>query len=231
MPTTKPSPKPTKSPSTSTEATNAQMPLRSSRIKAPGVPPGALSFFSVAVPQETVMRTVFFVVLGFGEVLVAFGVTEMVTEQAPVFVPFTDVPDRLQNFFEDAAIDSTTFEPAGMDTPALVAMAERLIVRPIRTAGAAVLDVDELDVGGGVTWVIVVVVVLVVVVLGAVTKNFGAENEMSLIVTMRPATPLEPAVHLVHTTVSAPRLVVSDFRVMFMRLDIDSLDASALTLN
>ena len=97
------------------------------------------------------IRTVFFVVLGFGEVLVALGVTEMVTEHAPVFVPLTDVPDRLQNFLDDAAIDRTTFEPAGMDTPALLAMAERLIERPTRTAGADVLDVDGLDVGGDIT--------------------------------------------------------------------------------
>ena len=40
MPTTKPSPKPTKSPSISTKASNAQLPLRSSRSKAPGMRPG-----------------------------------------------------------------------------------------------------------------------------------------------------------------------------------------------
>jgi len=40
MPTMKPSPKPTKSPSISIKAIKAQMPLRSSRSKAPGVRPG-----------------------------------------------------------------------------------------------------------------------------------------------------------------------------------------------
>ena len=41
-----------------------------------------------------------------------------------------------------------------------------------------------------------------------VTLNFGAENEMSLMVTSRPSVPLSAAVHLAHATVSVPASAV-----------------------
>lgn len=41
-----------------------------------------------------------------------------------------------------------------------------------------------------------------------VTLNFGAEKEMSLMVTSRPSVPLSAAVHLLHVTVSVPASAV-----------------------
>ena len=225
MPKMKPSLRLTKSPSISTSSPHSR--LCASRCKTPGCLPGVLSCRAEWSVHATVMRTVFLVVFGFGVFLVAFGVTDIVTEQEPLPVPRTDVPERLQIFFDAVAIDNVTFAPAGIEIFADEAIFERLTVPPSRTDGDefdAVGAPEEPDVAGA-------VVVVVVVVLGAVTKNFGAENEMSLIETIRPAVPFVAAVHLVQAIVSDPRLVVSDFRVMFMRLAIDSLVASALTLN
>ena len=41
-----------------------------------------------------------------------------------------------------------------------------------------------------------------------VTLNFGAENEISEMVTRRPSVPLSAAVHLLHVTVSVPASAV-----------------------
>lgn len=98
----------------------------------------------------------------------AFGVTEMVTEQEPALTPFTDVPDKLQNFFDEAASASDTFAPAGMVTFAAFAITVRLMSLPTRTAGAVVVVVGA-----------IVVVAMVVVVVAAVpsveTFIVGAE--------------------------------------------------------
>ena len=175
------------------------------------------------------MRTVFFVVFGFGTDFVAFGVTEIVTEHEPLLVPRTDVPERLQYFLDVVPMDRVTLAPAGTEIFAVDAIVDRLMVRPTRTIGAVVVvETTVVDVGAEVVEVVVEVDVVVVV---AVTRNLGAEKEMSLIVTNRPATPLVEVDHLVQEIVSAPRLVVSDFLVMFMRLAIELSDASALTLN
>ena len=173
------------------------------------------------------MRTVFFVVFGFGTDFVAFGVTEIVTEHEPLLVPRTDVPERLQYFFDVVPMDRATFAPAGIEIFAVDAIVDRLMVRPTRTEGVVVVvGATVVDVGAEVVEVVVEVDVVV-----AVTRNFGAEKEMSLMVTNRPAIPFVEAVHLVHAIVSEPRLVVSDFLAMFIRLAIELSVASAFTLN
>lgn len=91
------------------------------------------------------MRTVFLVIFGFGVVLVAFGVTEMVTEHAPVLRPLTDVPERLQFFLDAAAMVNVTFAPAGIETSAALAIVALLISLPIRTTGAAAVAGSVLD--------------------------------------------------------------------------------------
>jgi len=66
----------------------------------------------------TVRVTVFDVALPF------FGVTVTVTRHEPFFRPFTDVPETLHTFAEDAGTLSVTLDPEATVSPAYFAIAD-----------------------------------------------------------------------------------------------------------